>query len=242
MDSSAFTEAEIMATRKKTREFDFPVKFKVGDKVRVKHGTKDVGYPDMPLGGWAGIVIEVSGGDTFTVRWSKETLAAIHPVFKKRCEKDGIDLEEYALTGDDLVPDSGAPLDIVQPTKITTKPLSPRDKDDRIRMVLGLTSNDPLPEVDDETLLAYRKYLAANLMFPIDAEHGAEYGHPEKVKVIGLGDPDEEPMIDDEHGILCEARMERQVVTLPLAELEVLKGKANRQLIEDYCSWFWNHR
>jgi hypothetical protein len=64
--------------------------------------------------------------------------------------------------------------------------------------------------------------------------------HPEKVKVIGLGDPDEEPMIDEEYGILCEARMEGQVVTLPLGELE--DAKPNRQLVKDYCYWFWNYR
>ena len=30
--------------------------FQVGDKVRVKHGFMDLDYPDMPLGGWTGIV------------------------------------------------------------------------------------------------------------------------------------------------------------------------------------------
>ena len=110
-------------------------------------------------------------------------------------------------------------------------------------MVFGLTSNDPLPEVDDETLETYQQYLAANLTFPVEAEHGAEYGHPEKVKVTGLGDPDEEPpYIDDKYGLLCDARMDHRKVVLPVGELEVTKGKANRQLIEDYCSWFWNYR
>ena len=28
-------------------------RFKVGDRVRVKHGIRDTDYPDMPLGGWA---------------------------------------------------------------------------------------------------------------------------------------------------------------------------------------------
>ena len=144
MRQVASTEGKLMAKHRKP--IDFSPKFKVGDKVRVKHGVKDVDYPDMPLGGWAGTVIEVEGSDTFTIRWSEETLAAIHPVFKKRCEKDGLDLEEYALTGDDLEPDTGGPLKIEQPTKITTKPLSPKDEDDRVRMVFGLTSNDPLPE------------------------------------------------------------------------------------------------
>ena len=133
-------------------------------------------------------------------------------------------------------------LEIEQPMKITTKPLSTKDQDDRIRMVVELTSNDPLPDVDDETLAAYHEYLSKNLVFPFAAEHGEEYGHPEQVKVIGLGDPDDEPMIDEMYGILCEVRMEGQIVTLPLGELEDAKGKPNRQLIEDYCYWFWNWR
>jgi hypothetical protein len=62
---------------KKARKPLFPPKFKVGDRVRVRHGVKDVDYPDMPMGGWAGSVIEVSGADTFTIRWNKETLEAI---------------------------------------------------------------------------------------------------------------------------------------------------------------------
>ncbi len=215
---------------------DFAPKCKIGDKVRVKHGFMDVDYQDMPLGGLAGTVTDVQGSDTFTVRWSKKTLEAIHPVFLKRYEIDGLDAEEYVLTGDDLEPDTGGPLNIVQPTKITTKPLSPKDQDDRIRMISGLTSNDPLPEVNDDTLEAYHRHLAENLVFPFQAECGAEYGHPERVKVIGLGDPDEED------GILCEVRMEGQVVTVPLGELDDAKGKPNRQLVDDFCYWFHNWR
>ena len=178
---------------------------------------------------WAagpGSITEVHKDGMYTIRWSRETLAAIHPVVKQRSEKDGTVLEEYWLGDDDLEPDPGGPLQIEQPTEITTKPLSPKDQDDRIRMVFGLTSNDPLPDVDDETLEAYHEYLSKNLTFPFRAEHGAEYGHPEPVKVIGLGDPDEEPMIDEMYGILCEARMEGHVVTLPLGELEDAKPKS----------------
>lgn len=228
-----------MAKRKST-------KFKVGDRVRVKHGVEDVDYPDMPLGGWAGTVTEVQGSDTFALRWTEETTAAIHPVFKQRCEIDGLDPEEYVLTGGDLEPDTGGPLEIEQPTKITTKPLSLKDQDDRIRMVLGLTSNDPLPDVEQDTLEAHHNYLSKNLVFPFEAEYTSETGpfssRTMRVKVIGLGDPDDEPMIDDTYGILCEARHERRVVTLPLGELEVRKGKPNRQIVEDYSYWFWNWR
>ena len=78
---------------------------------------------------------------------------------------------------------------IEQPTEITAKPLSPKDQDDRIRMVFGLTSNDPLPEVDDDTLVAYRESLPQNLRFPSRPNTGTNPATREPVKVIGLGDP-----------------------------------------------------
>ena len=230
----------------KKRKPPTPAQFSVGDRVRVKHGVTDIDYPDMPLGGWAGTISEIHDDGMYTVRWSRETLDAIHPVFKKRCEIDGLDHEEYRLTGDDLEPDEGGPLDIEHPKQIKTKPLSPKDQDDRARMVFGLTSNAPLPDVDDETLEAYHEYLSKQLAFPFEAEHTSETGpfssRTIQVKVIGLGDPDDEPMIDDTYGILCEARHERRRPVLPLGELEVKKGKPNRQLVADYSYWFWNYR
>ena len=54
-------------------------------------------------------------------------------------------LEEYRLGEGDLEPDLGGPLDIEQAKEIKTERLNPKDQDDRIRMVFGLTSNDPLP-------------------------------------------------------------------------------------------------
>lgn len=215
-------------------------KFSKGDQVRVKHGLRDTNYPDLPIGGWAGTVSEVHKDGMFTVRWTQETLGKIHPVFRNHCERDGFEFDEYWLGEADLEPDPGGPLDIEQPAKIESKPLSPRDQDDRIGMVFGLTSNDPLPFVDDEWLVAYHGYLSKNFVFPFLADYGSEYGHPERVKVIGLGDSDKAPMIDDEHGILCEARMEGQVVTLPLGELENAKGQPNRRLLDDYCYWLFN--
>jgi uncharacterized protein YodC (DUF2158 family) len=223
---------------KQKRKPQAPPKFVVGDHVRVKHGIKDANYPDVPLGGWAGTISEIHDDGMYTICWSKETLDSIHPIYRKRCERDGIELEKYWIGSDDLEPDPGGRLNIEQPKKITTKPLSPKDQDDRIRIVFGLTSNDPLPDVDDETLLTYHQYLAENLLFPFYAEHGSEYGHPERVKVLGLGDPDDEPMIDEMYGILCDVRIEGQVVNLPLGELDV--PSRNRQLLRDYCYWFWN--
>lgn len=154
--------------------------------------------------------------------------------------------ERYWLGQDDLEPDDGGPLEIEGPEEITTEPLSHKDQDDRIRMVFGLDSNDPLPKADEEMLEIYHEYLAGSLSFPFEAEHTPESGHLFRhsriVKVIGLGDPDDEPMIDEMYGILWRVRHQRRVLVVPLAELEVEKGKPNRQLVKDCCYWFGNYR
>jgi hypothetical protein len=235
-----------MSKVKRKRKPRVAPRYAAGDRVRVKHGVTDADYPDMPIGGWAGSISEVQKSGMCMVVWSQETLDAIHPVFRQRCEKDGVELERYWLGQDDLEPDGGGPLDIEQPEEISAEPLSHKDQDDRIRVVFGLDSNDPLPEADEEMLEIYQEYLADSLSFPFEAEHTPESGHLFRhsriVKVIGLDDADDEPMIDDMHGILCEARHQRRVLVVPLSELEVEKGKPNRQLVKDYCYWFGNYR
>jgi len=111
-----------------------PAKFKIGDRVRVKPGISDQDHPDIPLGGWVGTISEVHKRGMYSVRWSKETLASIHPIYKKRCAIDGTVLEEYWLGDDDIEPDPGGPLSIEQPTHITPRPLSAENQGDRVRM------------------------------------------------------------------------------------------------------------
>ena len=237
------TEGKIMANRKRARKPVVLSKFKVGDKVRVKHGVRDTDYPDMPLGGWAGTITEVQEDGMYTVRWSKETLANIHPVVKKRSEKDGTVLEEYWLRDYDLEPDPGGPLDIEQPKAITTKPLSSKDQDDRIRMIFGLTSNDPLPNVGEDTLLRYYEYLSKNMRFPLRVtrfvETGPFEGRKETVTVLSLLDPASEPP-DETEGLICQARLAGDRIEMPLAEFEVDGDAPGLQLLADYCYWFWN--
>jgi hypothetical protein len=60
----------------------------------------------------------------YSVHWSQETLASIHPIYKKRCAIGGMILEEYWLSEGDLELDPGGPLSIEQPTQITPRHLS----------------------------------------------------------------------------------------------------------------------
>jgi len=222
----------------RTGSGSIPTRFEPGAKVRVKHGVRDPDFADIPLGGWAGTVKEVErakGETTYLVAWDRATLKGMHPVYKKRCERDGLELESMWLCDDDLKPDDGTPVAIEQPTSIVTEPLSEKDQDDRVRMALGLTHDDPLPEVSRKTLIAYHRYLAANLRFPLRARSEAD---GTSLTVHRLLDPKEcDP---DEEGLLCEARSREGPLDVPLSELD--KAVGNRKLVEDYAYWFYNWR
>ncbi len=171
-------------------------------------GVPDPNFPDIPLGGWAGTVEEVErheGETTVLVAWNRATLRGMHPIYKKRCERDGLELESMWLGDEDLEPDDGTPVPIEQPTSIVTKPLSEEDEDDRVRMVFGLTHDDLLPEVTEDTLLAYHRYLSAHLKFPIPITIWMNVGpHSDKkvrASMTGLAHPSKGG-IDDDGGLV----------------------------------------
>ena len=221
-----------------------PPTFTVGNAVRVKPGVTDPDFPDIPFGGWAGTISEVEDGDprTYLIALNEQTLKNIHPIYHKRCERDGLEADQAWMLEEDLEPDDGEPVQIEQPTSIVTKPLSMDDQDDRVKAIRGLTSDDPLPEADDESLVAYYKYLAANLSFPFEAKYSFETGPFESktfsITILGLLNPDDFP--GDDYGLFCQARRDGERIELPLAEVEVGKGNPNRRLVEDYSYWFVN--
>ena len=169
----------------------------------------------------------------------------MHPIYRKRCERDGLGLEEMRLREDELEADAGGPVILEQPTRIVTPPLSMKDEDDRIRAVFGLTRDDLPPAVNDDSLRTYYKYLATKLKFPFAATWTRESGPKdvtEKVTVIALSGSEDDPWIDDMCGILCKAKMVRGEGDFTLGETKKVKGEPNKQLVEDYASWFWNNR
>jgi len=196
----------------------------------------------LPLGGWAGRICEVHKHRMYTVRWSRETLRSIHPIYKRRCDLRGLDVTLYDLREDDLEPDPGGPVAIEQPGTITPRPLSQADQGDRVRMVFGLTSDDPLPAVDEQSLEVYHGYLGRRLSLPAEARYyedrGNLYEPPSRYRAeilaLGKGAFD----LDEEEGILCEIRTVEGERTVPLADMEVLRSDPNHQLVDDYSSWF----
>ena len=231
------------SSRKKTPA---PARFAVGDLVRVKPGTTVPGFEDVPLGGWSGTISEAdtrSAPPTYLVVWDSHTLANMHPVFRKRCERDDLEIESMCLGEDDLVPHDGSPTVLEQPTAIRLRPLNPKDQDDRVRAALGMTGDDPLPGVSEETLLTFHAYLTKHLTFPFAAKVSAETGflhqRSSAVTVMALLDTDD---LEEEYGLLCAAREGKERLEVPLADVEAKKGGPARQLVEDYAYWFWNWR
>src|SRR5262245_28865787 len=211
-----------------------PARFAVGAQVRVKPGITVPDFEDIPLGGWSGAIREVdqrSAPPTYLIEWDRHTLDHMHPVYRKRCERDGLELESMWLGEADLEPDSGGPAAIEQPTSIVTRPLSQDDQDDRIRAIFGLTRDDPLPPANVENLRRYGRYLRSQLSFPFQAISTVETGPFEEAKylitVVGILDAD---TCNEEEGVLCEAEQQGESVELPLADLEVPGNPHHHQL------------
>lgn len=225
-----------------------PPRFQPEDKVRVRHGTREPEFPDIPIGGWAGTVKEVEQNEDQTlylIAWNRATLRGMHSIYKKRCERDGLDLESMWLGDDEIEPDDGAPVSMEQPTSIVTKPLSDQDQDDRVRIVFGLTHDDLLPDVSEKSLLAYHRYLATRLKFPIPITFWEDSGpHVSKkvtTAITRLADPPMDYEIGEGYGLTCWVPNRKgEEVEIPLDEIELGKNDANQRLLEDYSYWFHN--
>jgi hypothetical protein len=212
--------------------------FAVGDRVRVRHGTVDPDYSDLPLGGWCGTITELGEEGDCTIKLDQQTLDHIHPVYTRRCERDGLNVEELEMQQEDLEPDLGEGLAIEQPTNIVTKPLDPTDTEDRNRAALGVTTDDAVLLVEKATLLKYFDYLKANLVFPFPATYSHHDGRQRvfrRVSVIGMSS---EFPIDDEYGLVCKVKDDKEEWEVPLILMEVSMSDRNLQLLEDYRWWF----
>jgi Calcium binding len=235
-------------THKKKRSIN--PRFQVGDKVRVKPGIRDVLFPDIPLGGWSGTVAKIikeHGQINYLFKLDDRTQASLHPTYLERCDRDGLDFEIMSLLEEELELDDGMPIAVEQPTEIRTLPLSEDDQEDRVRLVFGLTHDDPIPAVSFETLMTYYQYLAENLKFPLFTSRWAKSGPFTRKKVpvpISRLDPPVAEEYDEEcplYGVGIDVDEEIEI-EVPLEVIDLKKNESNYRLISDYTYWSQNWR
>jgi len=201
-------------------------RFEPGARVRAKYGVTVPDFEDIPLGGWTGTIkVSEKSEDEIVhqIEWDKRTLDAMHPVYLRRCERDGLRWEIMWLTEKEIEPDDETTVPIEQPTEIKTPPLSPMDQDDRVRMAFGLTHDDPIPEIGHDTLLTYHRYLAASLKFPFAAVYGEEQVGPYSRRLVsmtvtGLLAPEGSSFFE-EVGLICTGRDRGEAIVFPLVLL-----------------------
>ena len=219
-------------------------RFKVGDKVRVRPGVSDPDFHDMPLGGWSGTVTEIiehEGRINCVFRLDERTLASLNPIYKQRCEIDGLESEFMGLGQEEIEPDDGVPVPIEQPTAIAPRPLDLDDQDDRVRMAFGLTHDDFLPDVNEENQHAYYRYLLAHLSLPFRAQHQAGPYSSKLVRLTVTGMVDVNEYGTEEcYGLIGVGKEPGGSVEFPLRDIEGVEDEANRGLIEDYAYWLVN--
>jgi hypothetical protein len=223
-------------------------RFQPGDKVRVKSGVTDPDFEDLPLDGWTGTIRKVhpADGDTrYEIALDRRTVSNIHPIYFKRCERDGLDPNTMGLGEESIEPDDGTPVPIEQPTAIRTRPLSMEDQDDRLRAAFGLTHDDPLPKVKRESQLTYYRSLLTHLTFPFPAKYwkrtGAHSSKLVRLTVTGLYDMDQYE-VEEGYGLIGVGKDPSGEAEFPLIEIEDIEDQANRRLIEDYSYWMSNWR
>lgn len=113
--------------------------------------------------------------------------------------------------------------------------------ENRIRVALGVTPDEPMPRVDLYTLRRYHDHLAVSLSFPYEGRLSGPIGPHRDIEsplsVIRLMGPVKEYEPEEMYGLICKADQNGERIELPLDHIEVEGDSPNRQLLDDYRSW-----
>jgi hypothetical protein len=213
-------------------------RFQPGDVVRVRRGVRHYDYPDLPIGGWTGAIVQIDldgDGHDFRVDWSTATLENMHRVYIERCERDDMDETTMWLATDELEADDGTPATIEQPE---FPEWARHAGDEQLAAIFGLGDDDPIPDTDIEPLTKYHRFLAEHLTLPFDAMWELEEESDEgTVRVFELLPPTD-ATVDEGAGLLCMIDVDDDVAeAVPLVDLHVSNDHPNAELLADFRHW-----
>jgi hypothetical protein len=109
----------------------------------------------------------------------------------------------------------------------------------RVAEIFGVQPGQKLPAVSRKTLRHYHAYLTDQLVFPFKAE---VEDLDDTITIRSLFHLNECPDLTF-YGLFVRGNQGRRLIEIPIATIEEVKDEGtNKQLIEDYCMWFWNYR
>jgi hypothetical protein len=118
------------------------------------------------------------------------------------------------------------------------------DPEGRIRAILGVAGDEPMPRVRLEALRQYHAHLAANLTFPFEGRLSDPIGPHRDTRsplsVLRLLDPVKDYEPEEMYDLVCKAEQNGGRIELPLDRIDVPDGSPSRQLLEDYRWWMRN--
>ena len=113
------------------------------------------------------------------------------------------------------------------------------EEERRVAEIVGVKKGEALPDVSRKTLRTYHAYLKANLEFPFKAKVEDLDGEATIQSLFALNDCPDLTF----YGLFVRGNQGRRIIEIPIATIEeVTEEGTNKQLIEDYCMWFWNYR
>ena len=239
---------------KRLAAYPLPI-YAVGSFVQVNDDVMDYNWDDLPLGGWVGEVTKIhreAGGPKYDVRWTAETLAKCHPVYKALAELEGLRIDEFdKLAEEELHTFTGGEVILVDPVDVsqyTDRPLDTEDHCDRLRMIFDTKPLEWFPmlgdseDEDDKLLRRYYDHLSEHLVFPFEAQYVIRRGN-QRVKyaitVEKLIDPDivKAADRDDSARLYCSGTDSNgQLIETPLQKV-ACDHMPQKQLLDDYRSW-----
>lgn len=226
-----------MHAKKSKKDGDKPMRFKIGDSVKVKKGVMCPDDDTVCMSGWQGRVFDVDD-DVIGIRWDSITLRQLPVDYITKSEEEGLGWTEMYLGPDEIEP--AAPRDSEKEAGNTADEMESKHQwlrsDEESKRIFQV-----IADAEDE-IEAWHRHLNTVLTFPFEAEisepqRGGPLKSGDTVKVHSISDFDD----DDLYGLLVNVTRGRERFVLPLGDLTVLnKSSPNFLPVQDYCVWFAN--
>jgi hypothetical protein len=78
---------------------------KSGAAVRVREGVTLPEFPDIPISGWTGQIVETKGRAAslqYIIEWDADTIAGMSADYRDHCEANGLAFEMACLPGEQV--------------------------------------------------------------------------------------------------------------------------------------------